>query len=65
MDLQAMARVWRDGQRKPCVVYRLLTTGCSLIARLLRAPTERLHSQPYNKTRACPNSSTLPCRHAG
>lgn len=28
MDLQAMARVWRDGQRKPCVVYRLLTTGC-------------------------------------
>ena len=26
-DLQAMARVWRDGQRKPCVVYRLLTTG--------------------------------------
>ena len=27
MDLQAMARVWRDGQKKPCVVYRLLTTG--------------------------------------
>lgn len=27
VDLQAMARVWRDGQRKPCVVYRLLTTG--------------------------------------
>lgn len=22
-----MARVWRDGQRSPCVVYRLLTTG--------------------------------------
>lgn len=27
MDLQAMARVWCDGQRKPCTVYRLLTTG--------------------------------------
>ncbi|KAL0049394.1 hypothetical protein WJX82_001168 [Trebouxia sp. C0006] len=27
VDLQAMARVWRDGQRKPCLVYRLLTTG--------------------------------------
>ena len=26
-DLQAMARVWRDGQRLPCHVYRLLTTG--------------------------------------
>jgi hypothetical protein len=30
MDLQAMARVWRDGQKKPCVVYRLLTTGGAL-----------------------------------
>ncbi|PRW57845.1 DNA repair and recombination RAD54B [Chlorella sorokiniana] len=27
LDLQAMARVWRDGQKKACVVYRLLTTG--------------------------------------
>jgi DNA repair and recombination protein RAD54B len=27
MDAQALARVWRDGQRLPCVVYRLLTTG--------------------------------------
>ncbi len=24
---QAMARVWRDGQKRPCTVYRLLTTG--------------------------------------
>jgi len=26
-DDQAMARVWRDGQRKDCFVYRLLATG--------------------------------------
>ncbi|XP_071450348.1 DNA repair and recombination protein RAD54-like [Hetaerina americana] len=26
-DDQAMARVWRDGQKKPCFVYRFLATG--------------------------------------
>ena len=26
-DLQAMARVWRDGQKQHCHVYRLITTG--------------------------------------
>lgn len=26
-DLQAMARIWRDGQAKPVFVYRLLATG--------------------------------------
>uniref|UniRef100_H3CGJ1 DNA repair and recombination protein RAD54-like n=1 Tax=Tetraodon nigroviridis TaxID=99883 RepID=H3CGJ1_TETNG len=26
-DEQAMARVWRDGQRKTCYIYRLLATG--------------------------------------
>lgn len=32
MDLQAMARVWRDGQPKACVIYRLLTTGKPLMS---------------------------------
>jgi len=26
-DLQAMARVWRDGQQKNVFIYRLLSTG--------------------------------------
>lgn len=28
IDLQAMSRIHRDGQRRPCFIYRLLTTGC-------------------------------------
>ncbi|KAK9452204.1 SNF2 family N-terminal domain-containing protein [Limtongia smithiae] len=28
VDLQAMARIHRDGQKKPVFIYRLLTTGC-------------------------------------
>lgn len=28
-DEQAMARVWRDGQKKPCYIYRLVAVSCS------------------------------------
>ena len=28
VDLQAMARIHRDGQKRPVFIYRLLTTGC-------------------------------------
>lgn len=28
VDLQAMARIHRDGQKKPVFIYRLVTTGC-------------------------------------
>jgi hypothetical protein len=40
-DLQAMSRIWRDGQTKPCFVTRLVTTGtieekvCTALPRLL------------------------------
>lgn len=27
VDQQAMARVWRDGQKRQVYIYRLLTTG--------------------------------------
>lgn len=30
-DDQAMARVWRDGQKKPCFVYRFLSVSNTLI----------------------------------
>lgn len=27
-DEQAMARVWRDGQKKPCFIYRMVAVSC-------------------------------------
>ncbi|VDN17626.1 unnamed protein product [Gongylonema pulchrum] len=27
VDVQAMARIWRQGQQKPCHIYRLITAG--------------------------------------
>jgi DNA repair and recombination RAD54-like protein len=26
-DMQALARVWRDGQKKDCFVYRFVSAG--------------------------------------
>ena len=40
-DLQAMARVWRDGQKRPCHVYRLVTTGTIEEKILQRQVTKR------------------------
>ncbi len=47
---QAMARVWRDGQKRPCTVYRLLTTGaafyrrgCICASHCRRSCTQPLH----------------------
>ena len=40
-DMQAMARVWRDGQRRPCHVYRLVTTGTIEEKILQRQVTKR------------------------
>lgn len=31
-DDQAMARVWRDGQRKPVFIYRLFSVSISLLS---------------------------------
>ncbi|KAL5275449.1 RAD54L family protein [Megaselia abdita] len=37
-DEQAMARVWRDGQTKPCYIYRLVSTG-SIEEKILQRQT--------------------------
>ena len=28
IDKQAMSRVWREGQKRPVYIYRLVTQGC-------------------------------------
>ncbi|XP_067621811.1 DNA repair and recombination protein RAD54-like [Eurosta solidaginis] len=39
-DEQAMARVWRDGQKKPCYIYRLVATG-SIEEKILQRQTHK------------------------
>jgi hypothetical protein len=33
-DEQAMARVWRDGQKKTCYIYRLLSVRMVIVVRV-------------------------------
>lgn len=47
-DEQAMARVWRDGQKKKCYIYRLLAVSIlrvlnPLAADFLQSDPTRLH----------------------
>ena len=37
-DLQAMARIWRDGQKKHCHIYRCLAKGFFCTIDCLQAP---------------------------
>uniref|UniRef100_A0A1I8NPK8 DNA repair and recombination protein RAD54-like n=2 Tax=Stomoxys calcitrans TaxID=35570 RepID=A0A1I8NPK8_STOCA len=39
-DEQAMARIWRDGQKKPCFIYRLVATG-SIEEKILQRQTHK------------------------
>ncbi|KAG0415724.1 hypothetical protein HPB47_007073 [Ixodes persulcatus] len=39
-DAQAMARIWRDGQKKPCYVYRLVSSG-SIEEKILQRQTHK------------------------
>ncbi|XGW28275.1 hypothetical protein V3C99_008237 [Haemonchus contortus] len=56
-DLQAMARIWRDGQTKPCHIYRLITAG-TVEEKILHRQIKKtglnslinLTDEPYNPT---------------
>ncbi len=62
-----MARIWRDGQTKPCTVYRLLTTG-TIEEKVSQSPA---HALLVRRTRFahCTDQnryiSTTPCRGVG
>ena len=71
VDMQAMGRIWRDGQSKPCTIYRLLSTGAhtcwpcdACIHALLadyRTDFNNKESQPhYNLQAALHHASTTP-----
>lgn len=45
-DEQAMARVWRDGQKKTCYIYRLLSVSSQSSERRLRSLLEV--GKPFN-----------------
>ena len=43
-DDQAMARVWRDGQKKQCFIYRLISVSPEYVP--LKATTDNIHPYP-------------------
>ena len=47
-DDQAMARVWRDGQKKQCYIYRLIAVFLSLyLARFLYDTSKTYSTFPF------------------
>ena len=50
VDAQAMARVWRDGQRKECSIYRFLTTGARKLL-----PSALAFAHRIDESSTCPH----------